>query len=148
MGMAHLRMGVLHNWHLQKIWKFCNHQFLCFCNTFRILVEAETSIKGTVIKYLSSLQNKIIRRLRDSCQGTKDFVAWQKIVGRHVWIWVTIEKILVGEKKSFTLQMASCWQIFLQNKQNYAQCEQGLRWSKQGLAWGLFRHEWVDTFKY
>ena len=44
--------------------------------------------------------------------------------------------------------MASCWQTFLQNKQNYAQCEQGLRWSKQGLTWGLFRHEWVDTFKY
>ena len=44
--------------------------------------------------------------------------------------------------------MASCWQTFLQNKQNYAQGEQGLRWSKQGLTWGLFRHEWVDTFKY
>jgi len=114
----------------------------------KFLAEAETSIEGTVIKYLSCLQNNIIRRLRVSCQGTKDFVAWQKNVGLHVWSWATVEKILVGEKKSFALEMASCWQIFLENKQNYAQCEQDLRWGKQGLTWDLFRHEWVDTFKY
>ena len=29
-------------------------------------------------------------------------------------------EVLVGEKKSFSLQMASYWEIFLQNKQNFA----------------------------
>ena len=62
--------------------------------------------------------------MKDSCQGTKDFVSWQKIGDLQIFLMPLLEFgnikfceiILVGEKKLFTLEMASCWQIFFANR--------------------------------
>ena len=60
-----------------------------------------------------------------TCKGTKEFVTWQKIKDLQIF---SMGSLNFGDswenfgwwKKSFALEMASCWQIFLQNKQNFA----------------------------
>ena len=80
------------------------------------------------IKVLSAKQDDLTK---DTCQGTKEIVTWQKIVGLQIFSmassnfgdsWENFGRL----KKSFALEMTSCWQICLQNKQNFALCDQGL----------------------
>ena len=54
-----------------------------------------------------------------------EFVAWQKIVGLQIFSMASLNfddslENFGWWKKSFALEMASYWQIFLQNKQNFA----------------------------
>ena len=69
--------------------------------------------------------------MKDNFQGTKDFVAWQKIVGLQIDSmaslrfgdsWENFGKV----KTLYALEMPSCWHIFLWNKQNFALCKQAL----------------------
>ena len=73
----------------------------------------------------------VYNMVKDSCQGTKEFVAWQKIVGLQIFSTPSLNFDDSWEnfgkwKKSFALEVAPCWQIVLQNKQNFAWCEQGV----------------------
>ena len=59
---------------------------------------------------------------KDSCQGIKEFVTWQKIVSLPIFSMASLNFGDSWEnfgcwRNSFALEMASCWQIFLHNKQ-------------------------------
>ena len=76
-----------------------------------------------------SLRNLFVAKfddpMTDGCQGTKDFLAWQNFYSLQSYSTESLKfrsacKNFGGCKKSFALEMASRWQIFLQTKQNFA----------------------------
>ena len=103
----------------------------------------------------------VYNMVKDSCQGTKEFVAWQKIVGLQIF---STPSLNFGDswenfgkwKKSFALEVAPCWQIVLQNKQNFAWCEQGVSLKPYFLFRGILMfvrviqhaHASVSSFKF
>ena len=70
-------------------------------------------------------------QLKGICQGTIDFLVRQKIVDLQSQLTVSLKiggtcENFGGSNKSFALKRVSRRQIFLQNKQNFAQCELAL----------------------
>ena len=102
--------------------EFRSQQFFVFAT----LLASETC---KVFHLRSCLQNKMTSQriaVKEKRRLSPDkTLCASKFSQRHLWTLVTVEKILVM-KKSFALEMTSCWQICLQNKQNFALCEKGL----------------------
>ena len=88
--------------------KFCNHLFFLFATVFA----SETS------EIFRKTRNAIFAKKDDptkaSCQGTKNFAAWQKIVGLQMFSTASLKfgggwiKFWSVKNKSFALEMASC----------------------------------------
>ena len=106
----------------------------CTKTLFATLLASETC---KVFRLRSCLQNKMTWQriaVKEKRRLSPDKTLWaSKFSQRHLWTLVTVEKILVV-KKSFALEMTSCWQICLQNKQNFALCEKGLTHIKFNLV--------------
>ena len=95
--------------------------FFCFCNL--VHTGGIWKISCNQICLVMFMKNKMTRQKIHwcTCQRTKAFVTWQKVVGFQTFLTASLkfgdsysvkERILVGENKLLALEMASCWQFF------------------------------------
>ena len=106
---------------MQITWKFCSYQLtLIVPEAPKVFMEPKTSVKGTITELATFA--KWDDTTKGSCQGTKDFVTWQKIVGIQTFSMASLTFDYSWENfsrwKMFALEIASCWQMSLQNKRN------------------------------
>ena len=109
-------------WRLPKIGKFVitNVWFLQPCSHLR---HAKFFVSARRNFSWSCSRNKMTRRRIAVKEQRINFVAWQKIVGLQIFLKASLKFgdswVIWKIKTSFALEMASCWQKFLQNKQNF-----------------------------
>ena len=118
---------------------FCKHQFFVFTPLFasetREIFRITRKVFEMNFSKWSCAQNKMIRQ-RVGVKEQRILLPPLILDGMFEVCWQWRKFWLV--KKSLALEVASCWQTFLHNKQNYAQCEQGL--IKQIVALASFGH--------